>query len=150
MDGDDDELLAHLGEALRHAGPVPEQMLVAGRAAYGWRSIDEELELAALVYDSAREPDLALRGAALPRALVFDAEDLSVELEVDAGRVVGQLSPPGPGQVSVTPPTGTAVDADADDQGWFTLPTVPYGPVQLACRRGAARLVTDWVRLRAE
>ena len=49
--GDDDHLLAALGEAVRAARAVPPEFTAAGQAAFTWRTIDAEL--AALTFDSA-------------------------------------------------------------------------------------------------
>src|SRR5438067_12525594 len=54
--------------------------------------------LASLTFDSALEPVPGLRsGSGQPRVLIFTAEHLSLELEVMADLVVGQIIPPGPG-----------------------------------------------------
>ncbi|MET0326995.1 MAG: hypothetical protein ABW219_17400, partial [Ilumatobacteraceae bacterium] len=49
----DDELQAVLARALRTVDPVPDHVLAGARAAWTWRTIDEEL--AELVFDSAAE-----------------------------------------------------------------------------------------------
>ena len=49
----DDDLLELVGRALRAADPVPERVIEGARAAWTWRTIDEEL--AELVFDSAAE-----------------------------------------------------------------------------------------------
>ena len=71
---DDDELLAFLDEALRTEGDVPPDFVAAGKAAFTWRSIDAEL--AALVYDSEREPALTRTQTADLRALTFASAGL--------------------------------------------------------------------------
>jgi len=81
------------------------------------------------------------------RVLIFTASPLSLELEVIFGRVVGQILPPGPGEVRVEASDGVTFQVEADDAGFFDLPGVPSGLVRLRCDTPNGRLVTDWVRL---
>ena len=145
---DDDLLLADLGVAVRRALPVPARLRRAARAAFSWRRVDAELELAQLVYDSAADLDCTVRSTPgrPPRMLVFEAAALSVELEI--GRhVVGQLLPPTAGVVFLTSAEGSVATTRADVLGAFVLDGAPVGPVQLTCRTEAGVLVTDWVRV---
>ena len=66
----DDELLALVGRALRAAEPVPDRVLTGARAAWTWRTIDEEL--AELVFDSAAELT-GVRSEDTARQLTFRA-----------------------------------------------------------------------------
>lgn len=143
---DDESLLADLGEALAFAAPR-EAVLDAGRQALTWRTVDEEL--ASLSYDSLLDDRVMVRGAgAVPRSLVFDSGSLSVELELDADRIVGQLVPAASGKVVVQSETvDVVVRGSADTEGCFTLHGVPSGTrVRLRCSTGSASVVTDWVR----
>lgn len=144
---DDQHILDDLSDALREAalaGTIAEY----GRGAYAWRTVDQDLLLASLSFDSSLErvqerrsdPDDA-------RVLVFTASPLSLELEVMPGRVVGQIVPPGPGEIRVETADGVAFHVEADDVGFFELPGLPRGPVRLRCDTPTGRLVTDWVRL---
>ena len=81
------------------------------------------------------------------RVLVFAASSLSLELEVISGRVVGQILPPGPGEIRVEASDGVTFQVEADDAGFFDLPRMPPGRVRLRCDTPNGRLVTDWVRL---
>jgi len=40
---------------------------------------------------------------------------------------------------------GTTISVQADNLGFFVLPSRPAGAVRIICERPAARLVTDWV-----
>jgi hypothetical protein len=146
---DDDELLAELGQALREPGPIAEQFVTAGEGAFAWRTVEEDLALAALAYDSLLDDELAVRARSQspPRALVFEAPGLAVEVQVSGEGVVGQLTPAGVGEVSLLTPDGPAARADADDIGCFVFGPPPPGPVRLECRTSDAALVTDWVCL---
>lgn len=146
---DDDALEADLRAAM-NAPPVPEHVVAAAKAAYTWRTIDEELAFAALVYDSAM--DSALTGSALvrgagPRTLLFEGERLSVEIEVTEAGLVGQLIPPGPGWITVLTAAGTYAEAQADEVGCFLLSRPGHGAVRLTCRSGGNALSTPWLPL---
>ncbi len=148
---DDDALLADLKAALAHAGPADDALLESGRGAFAWRTVDAEL--AALTYDSLLDDLTVVRGGTGaptdgPRSLVFEAGDVSVELDVLPGRIVGQLVPGAPGEVVVQSRTEDLVRATADDAGLFSVEvTAPDGPVRLRCTTAAGTLVTDWVRI---
>lgn len=147
---DDDALLADLRAAL-DAAVVPEHLAAAAAAAYTWRTIDEELAFAALVYDSAlpdptsSEPSL-VRGTG-PRTLLFDGDRLSVEIEVTDDGVVGQLIPPQPGRIALVDAGGTVAETTADEVGCFVLPRPGTGPVRLVCRWDGAGISTPWLPL---
>ena len=64
-----------------------------------------------------------------------------------ADRVVGQIVPPGPGEVVVETPDGTTFRIEADDIGFFDFAGLPRGQVRLRCETPDGRLVTDWVGL---
>jgi hypothetical protein len=144
---DDQHLLDDLAEALRDAGPAG-AIAEYGKGAYAWRTIDEDLLLASLSFDSSLEPAQERRaGEGDERVLVFTAAPLSLELEVMPGRIAGQIVPPGAGEVRVEVADGVTFHVEADDAGFFTLPGGVHGLVRLRCDTPRARLVTEWVRL---
>jgi hypothetical protein len=132
----------HLSHAVRAA--VPAGTLTGfGLDASCWRTVDEELQ-AFMSFASA----LGLRsGPDDARVLVFTAPSLSLELEVMSARVVGQILPPGPGEVQVEASDGVTFQVEADEAGFFDLARVPSSPVRLRCETPDGRLVTDWVHL---
>ncbi len=121
---DDDTLLNDLAEAVRAVDSPARELADQVRGLYAWRTVDEDLMIAALSFDSASEETPALRatepsespGVLSPtraepgegRVLIFHAEPLSVELEVQSDQIVGQIVPPAPGEVrvEVATPTG--------------------------------------------
>jgi len=147
---DDDELLARLAEAQQAAESVPREFIEAGKAAYAWRTIDAEL--AELVYDSAME-EVQLAGQiraeqAQLRALTFTTSELTLEIEVTAEALLGQLVPPKSGEVEVITPKGKAQQAPIDDIGCFTIRPVPAGSFRLHCRTtGGICVATNWLNL---
>ena len=144
---DDDRLLAALGEAVGEGRRVPERHLELGRAAFTWRHIDAEL--AALTSDSLTGAATGTRAEpAELRTLTFSGEHLTIELELTADALLGQLVPPQPGEVELLGRDGPAVAAVADDVGWFVLRPVPTGPVRLRVRPAQGEIViTEWVLL---
>jgi hypothetical protein len=145
---DDDALLAELGEALAGVGPVSASMTEAARTAFGWRDVDRELELMGLVQDSALQEGALVRSvaAAGPRALTFQGDDLSLDLEVGS-EILGQVIPPGPCRVALMDGRETLAEVDADLLGCFRLPRPDRGPVRLTCRTGDSAAATEWWRL---
>lgn len=145
---DDQEILDDLSEALLEAAPLAGTIAEYGRGAYAWRTVDQDLLLASLTFDSSLEPVPERRSEpGESRVLTFTAAPLSLELEVMPDHVVGQVVPPGPGEIRVETAEGVTFHVEADDIGFFDLPEVPRGPVRLRCDTPVARLVTDWIRL---
>jgi len=147
---DDDQLLAALDEALRAERRVPAEFIATGKAALRWRGI--AAELAVLTYDSVFEAAAEVAGVrsepASIRYLTLTAGALSLELEVTADAILGQLVPPGPGRVEVCRADGSVVTAGIDEGGGFTIRPVPAGSFRLYC--GAANgtsVMTNWLTL---
>lgn len=142
---DDETLLAELRAALGGGAAVDERELEAARGAFTWRTVDAEL--ASLTYDSLLDDRVLVRGTATaPRSLVFDAAELSVELEITADRIVGQLVPPGPGDVVLQTERADVAHVLADDAGCFTVPGAPRERIRLRCTTPSGTVVTDWVQ----
>ena len=145
---DDNQLLMELGEALRSAGPITNDDLGRARAAYTWRTVDDELALAALVYDSSIQDRPLVRGETHGgRTLIFEGDAFSVEVDATPDALLGRVVPPGRADISLLNVDGPVSETTADDMGSFTLTTAPSGPVRLLCRTATTRLITDWVRL---
>jgi hypothetical protein len=147
---DDDRLLAALGEAVRAAREVPASFVEAGRAAYTWHGIDAEL--AALTFDSAAEPAAAVPAIraeeASPRFLTFAAADLTIELEVGADAIVGQIVPPQPGHADACPASGPASITEIDEIGCFVIRPLPTSPFRLHCHGSSGiSALTTWITL---
>jgi hypothetical protein len=146
---DDDQLLAALGDALRAAETVPDSFAEAGRAAYTWHGIDAEL--AALTFDSAAEPAgvPAIRAEeASPRFLTFAAADLTIELEIGADAIVGQIVPPQAGHADACPASGPASSTEIDDIGCFVIRPLPASPFRLHCHASSGiSALTTWITL---
>ena len=149
---DDDQLLAALREALRSERNVPAEFTAMAKAAFAWRGIDAEL--AALTYDSAFEgaeagsAGLRSESASL-RYLTFTSGELTLEIEVTQDALLGQLVPPGPGQVEARTADGDVVTAEIGQVGGFTIRPVPRGPFRLYCQTtSGTNILTNWLMLR--
>jgi len=145
----DDELLRELGAALREE-PVAESVIRAAQAAFTWRTVDDELELLSLDTGAALTAGALVRGdgPGEQRTFAFHGDRLSVEIEIDRSGIVGQLTPPRPGRVTLVTAEGPGATAQADEVGFFTFPPPAPGPLRLDCRLGADHFVTEWVTIR--
>ncbi len=146
---DDDELVAALQEAFRAGQDVPREFIEAGQAAYTWRNIDAEL--AALTFDSASglAATAPVRSAeASPRFLTFRSADLTIELEINADGIVGQIVPPQPGRAEARPASGPVSAAEIDEIGCFIVRPLPSSPFRLHCQASSGiSVLTTWITL---
>jgi hypothetical protein len=143
----DDDLLRELGAALREE-PVDESIIRAAEAAFTWRTVDAELEIIGLDTDSGLVEAGQVRGRPdSPRTLTFHGEQVGAELEIDEEGIIGQLTPPGPGRVTLLTADGPQATTQTDEVGGFTLPRPPSGPVRLECTLGSDHFVTEWTTL---
>jgi hypothetical protein len=144
---DDDDLLAQLRTAVGRAGRPTPTMIAAGEAAFSWRTV--EAELAALTHDSLADESVLVRsGAAVPRSLVFEGRQVSVEMEEGDDGLVGQVLPPTSGEAALLGPDGEELaHAEIDGLGCFCFESSAAGPVRLRCRIGSRAVLTDWFRL---
>jgi hypothetical protein len=145
---DDEDLLGELKEAVRHPGRVPQSVREAGRAAFAYRIPGTGLLVARLTYDSLLDDSLLLRSGEEipPRIVTFEADLLSVELELAEDKIVGQLIPPAPGTVTMITLDGDAGQALADRVGCFMLLRPSPRPVRFCCQTRVS-LITDWMQL---
>ena len=142
----DDELLRELAAALREE-PVDDRIVRAARGAFAWRTVDADLILLELDSSAIAAAGAAVRagGSAPPRTLAFRGERLSVEIEIDEAGIVGQLTPPQPGRITLLTAAGPGVSTQADEVGCFAFPPRVSGPIRLDCRVDHDHFVTQWV-----
>jgi hypothetical protein len=148
----DDQLLDALGAALAEGAPcdrgergcaVPPGFVAMGKAAYAWYGVDAEL--AALSGESRVRPGLVRSVAPASRLLTYQAGALTVEIEVTAAAVQGQLVPAQPGRIDVRPGPGGAC-VEADELGYFVIRPAPRGPFRLRCQTARMAVLTDWIQ----
>jgi hypothetical protein len=150
---DDAELLDDLRRAVAEADAVTERRRLAARAAYSWRTVDQEL--LALTFDSATAPLAGVRdggqtggqAGGATRVLGFEGAGLSVELEVGEDQLMGQLVSGVTAQVRVETPDGERGAARSDASGFFALPSRLRGPVRLVVELADGEHRTPWVVL---
>jgi hypothetical protein len=149
QDWDDDAMLREVTTAVREADDLAERVRAAGEAAYTWRGIDEEIELAGLAYDSLLDAGPAVRSGAGTdgRTVLFTGRSASVHVERDGAVAFGQLVPPAPGWLTVEGVRGYHAESEVDDLGCFSFTPPDDGPVRLRLRAGSMDVVTDWIRI---
>lgn len=144
----DESLLDDLRGALNEQ-EVPPEFIEAARAAFTWRTIDAEL--LAISYDSVLDDDLMARARSTmtARQLIFDADGVSLQLEVTEAGITGQLVPPRSARVELLTPNGVGEEADTDELGCFLM-----GPPRSGTRLGGpirfridGSALTDWICL---
>lgn len=143
----DDELLGELRSVLRRTDPVPAEVTDFAKAALGWRRLDAEL--AELLEDSALESESTAlaRGGGGGRSLTFRAEELTIDVELQPGMLLGQLAPaPESAEVTLQDADGAILDTtESDALGRFRLRLQGNGRRRLQLTRpGAAPIETSW------
>jgi hypothetical protein len=141
---DDDGLMEELARAMGDVAAVPDHRREAARAAFTWRTIDEEL--LALTHDSLDFADATVRGALDVRTLGFETDGLSLEIEVDGDRVFGQVLDSEVDEVVVESVEGGAQTSPVDSSGVFSA-VVPAGPVRFGVQVGGVLRHTPWIVL---
>jgi hypothetical protein len=148
---DDEELLDALREALAERRTVPAEFVEAAKNAFAWRSIDIDVELAELTYDSSRDADIApstRAETASIRALTFTSAHLTLELEVTHDSLLGQIVPAQAGTIKVQLRDGAETAVAADRIGRFTIRPIPAGEFRLHCKTSAdTDALTGWFTL---
>jgi len=148
---DDDQLLAALGEVISAPESPPDWAVELAKASYGLRVADAELAM--LTSDSGLAgAQSALRSVAAPRLTVFDAPDLSMEIQIEPGaragswRLTGQLTPAEAARIQIRQPGAEPFWVAADDLGRFAAGQLREGPLSLVCARpGRRSAVTQWI-----
>jgi hypothetical protein len=136
-------LHARVAESGRRAFAAHRAMLAAAD------DLDLDLVLLRLVHDS--NVDLAPAGVrdrtgGSSRTLVFEGEDLSVEVEVHpTGSIEGQLFPPQQGRVVLRQPDAVVATVSTDEVGCFRFDVHPAGPLRLECSSGSGTCLTEWL-----
>jgi hypothetical protein len=143
---DDDQLLAMLVDAVHAPRAVPADFVQAAKDIYGWQDIDAEL--ATLIYDSAHDAALTRTDEATLRALTFATAELTIELEVIADSLIGQLVPARHESVQVRTRDGECTCIAVDELGYFSIRPAPRGAFRLRCRISAnVDVQTGWITL---
>jgi hypothetical protein len=141
-----------LGDDLRQLfaalDPVPDVVVAAGNAALEWLNLDADL----VVLTSEPELELSHLRGGQPRLLAFRSGAAVVELELSSSgggvRLLGQLEPPQPAEVTVQSAAGVR-STRADSRGRFSLAGLPDEWMRVVVAFPAldgTREVTEWFR----
>ncbi|WP_371273004.1 hypothetical protein [Streptomyces sp. MUSC 14] len=146
--GDAEFAMALLEEELRQAAavldPVPDALRQLALDAYALHDLDAKI--AELTFDSLVDA-LPVRGVTdPPRMLTFRSGEVTVDVEVTEGGLIGQVMPAGSARIEVLGGPQTARPVMVDTLGRFTSDTPPAGPFALRLRTGADVIVTEWLR----
>ncbi|MFB7601020.1 hypothetical protein [Streptomyces sp. NPDC056160] len=137
-----------LEEELRQAAavldPVPDELRQLALEAYALHDLDARI--AALTFDSLLDA-IPVRGAAdVPRMLTFQAGELTVDVEVSAEGLLGQVMPPQPARIEVLHGPRPGARLTADGLGRFAAQAPPAGPFALRLHTDSDLVVTEWLR----
>ena len=145
MPFDDDEvLLRDLGDAVADSRAVTDRARAAARAAFAWRTLDDELLELDHDSDSA---GVLVRGMVTARVLGFRGRDVTLEVELDRGQLTGQVIPGQACRVSVVTPAGDRWEVLSDESGVFMRPLEVSGPVRFVVEIDGRARGTTWVTL---
>ncbi|MFF6947227.1 hypothetical protein ACFZAD_00995 [Streptomyces iakyrus] len=146
--GDEEFEAGMLEEELRQAAavldPVPAELQQIAVDAYALHDLDARV--AELTFDSLVDA-LPVRGATdTPRMLTFRAGEVTVDVEVTAQGLMGQVLPPQPARIEILGGPRPCSALTADDLGRFTGDVPLSGPFALRLRTGGDVVVTEWLR----
>ncbi len=143
---DDDQLMAMLSLAQQEAAQVTDRSRAAARAAFAWRTIDEELMQ--LTYDSRIHDEMLVRSDTQGVTVVgFQGAAFSLEVERDGGDLMGQIVPAEKCRVTLVTRDGDGLTVHADESGFFVIPFTDAGPCRLRVRLGDRVESTTWLDL---
>ncbi|MCI3278098.1 hypothetical protein [Streptomyces cylindrosporus] len=136
-----------LEEELRQAAgildPVPAELRQIAVEAFALHDLDARI--AELTFDSVVDA-IPVRGAVdVPRMLTFHAGGVTVDVELTAQGLMGQVLPPQSARIEVLRGPQAGAPLTTDDMGRFTYGEPPAGPFALRLRTGEGVLVTDWL-----
>ena len=144
---DEEFALDLLEEELRQAAaildPVPPALRLIAVEAFALHDLDSRI--AELTFDSVVDA-LPVRGATgAPRMLTFHAGEVTVDVELTAQGLMGQVLPPCSARIEVLSGPQAGSPLTTDDMGRFTYESAPAGPFALRLRTGDEVIVTDWL-----
>ncbi|MGL4742822.1 MAG: hypothetical protein ACRCXL_00330 [Dermatophilaceae bacterium] len=141
---DDDALAGDLADAVGGDREIPAQWRDAARGAFAWRTVEDDLLRLA---DDGALVGAAVRGAAEPRVLSFGGADLTLEIEVNEQRILGQVLPPRACVLTMESPQQPPRSTSTDGSGLFVLDRTDQGAVRFGVETEGAIRCTEWVLL---
>ena len=137
----DDGLLADLHAAVAEFDPLPERLMASAKAAYGWRTIDEEL--AQLQFDSLASSEALVRSGQAVVHLTFWTSHCWIEVDITAEQIMGQVNPPAT-EIKLTSMAGGDLGTSCDEIGQFSFGCPRSGPVRLIAKLDGVAVSTEW------
>jgi hypothetical protein len=145
----DDDLFAALAEAAAVLGPPTGRERAAAQPARDLLAATRSYELAELAFDSLLDEAVAVRGPALAgtREVVFDADEVTLRLEVSADLLICRVEPAADATLTLTTSRGESVAFRSRGGGVYELVDPPSGAARLELRSATAHLATSWIHL---
>jgi hypothetical protein len=141
---DDDKLLALIRDAdTSDDTAIDDRFRQAAKAAYTWRTVDQDLERLTMYSDAVLED--AVRTPRRSRVAEFRGRNLRLELEIGEEVVIGQIYPTQAGLVTFMTAKGLSVEARTDEVGCFMVERPANGPFRVRCDTPDSVVVTDWM-----
>lgn len=137
---DDDQLMDELRAAVDAMDPVPDRLIEGAKAAFVWRTIDQEL--AHLQYDSLAGSEVLVRSGSAVH-LSFATSEAAIEIEIGDDTLTGQVVPPA-SAVRILFRSGEHIEAPCDPSGQFSVDRPGSGPIRLVAVLPAGDVVTEW------
>ena len=122
--------------------PVPERLTAAARQAFGWRLI--ESQLAELLFDSASDELVGVRGASTDRrSFRYGAGDAVIRVHLTDASLIVMVEPPL--SVSCRVETEDGGEEHRTDELGELVVDAPQLPVRLQIDLPGGKVVTPWI-----
>ena len=140
----DDDLLDELRAVVNTTDPVPDRLVDSAKAAFSWRTIDEEL--AQLQFDSLADSEVLVRSADTAVHLAFATSKAGINVEIGDDALTGQVVPPAIA-VRILMQSGEQIEVPCDELGQFTIARPTSGPIRLIAVFDDGDVMTEWFTL---
>lgn len=143
MSDDHSALIARLGDAFEHElEPVPERLADVARSAFGWRRVDAEL--AELLFDSANEELVGIRGTASDRrSFRYAANEFVLRVHLTDDTLIVMVEPPLEVDCRIVA-DGVTSEYRTDELGELAI-DVPELPMRVEVELPSGTIVTPWI-----
>jgi hypothetical protein len=143
----DDALLDELRSAMAESAIIPERLISDAKAAFAWRTVDQELERLTLESDSLFEDAVMTRGSGddVARVLLFEGNGIGLEIEIRDRVIVGQVFPMTGALITVVGASGPSVETRTDELGCFVADRTTDGPIRVRCDTQESSFITEWL-----
>lgn len=137
------EMLARVGDAFEHGlDPIPAAITAAACSAFSWRGVDAEL--AELLFDSASDELIGVRGASTERrSFRYGTNGAVVRVHLTPLSLVVMIEPPLSVLCRVVTAEGSTEER-TDDLGELVV-DAPDLPVRVEVDLPTGKIVTPWI-----